>query len=393
MVRDSRSWRHATAFARFGWRSVVVEGVVSDRAIRFPDLEVISLRHAALPGSGETLCEENRPVRSLIKKNTPQSIWALGGFIWFVWYYWVVTVIRGARIVPKADIYYMHEFRLFPLAWLLCRRDRAKLVYDAHDFYAAVHDPSGMSAFWKLIFMPFQNWMEGLCIARADAVVTVSDGVASLFRNAFGVVPSVIRNCHDYQLDGVDAGSLRALVGVPEDAFLIVVVGNRKPGQAVKMMLHALCDLPDDYHVAFVGRFYESEKQAAIALGLEGRVHTPGAVYPDQVVPLIRDADAAAILYFPFTVNYARCLPNGLFQSMAAGLPIVYPRLEEIVRVLADWPNAIEIDPCDVHSVREGLQTVRAAVDRGPTKMTVPEDILWRSEEKKLHSVVRALWP
>ena len=63
-------------------------------------------------------------------------------------------------------------------------------------------------------------------------------------------------------------------------------------------------------------------------------------------MPTIRTADLGLVLYEPYSENYRYALPNGFFQLVAAGLPIVRGQLQEIEAAIGghgDWllPAAI----------------------------------------------------
>ena len=116
---------------------------------------------------------------------------------------------------------------------------------------------------------------------------------------------------------------MRKTLGLGETDRLAVVVGNYKAGLAIQAAAAALQYLPENTHLAFLGRGYET-----IAAGLPGglvgrRLHLGHAVAPDEIVPTIRTADLGLVLYEPYSENYRYALPNGFFQLVAAGLPIV----------------------------------------------------------------------
>ena len=118
--------------------------------------------------------------------------------------------------------------------------------------------------------------------------------------------------------------------GLAKTDRLAVVVGNYKAGLAIQAAAMALQYLPENIHLAFLGRGYENIA-AALPGGLVGRrLHLGHAVAPDEIVPTIRGADLGLVLYEPYSENYRYALPNGFFQLVAAGLPIVRGKLQEI---------------------------------------------------------------
>lgn len=288
LERDSRSLKIAASLARFGWRSLAVESLPSSRPELLPVPTVtlgrqcgIASAHGAAPGA----TARHRLPRWL------KDVVHLGMFLAG---YFVLRPVQGLRQVPRADLYYLHEYRLFPTLWLLRLLGRgAPIIYDAHDLYTEVWAKDSLSLVWRRLFLPAIAGMERLCVRRAAAVVTVSDGVAAAIERRHGVRPLVIRNCHDRRLDRAPPRSLRDAAGVGERDFLVAVIGNHKAGQALEPLIAALTSLPAHVHVAFIGRFYEPAIDIARRHGVAARVHTVGAVAPEEVVPF---ASGAALL-------------------------------------------------------------------------------------------------
>jgi len=223
-------------------------------------------------------------------------------------------------------------------------------------------------------------------------VVTVSDGVASLMRDTFGCSPLVIRNCHDARLDTPQEQDLRQVLDVPDDAFLILVVGQSKNGQALAQAIQALADLPRNVHLALIGRGYSERLGRDLPPRLWGRVHAVDPVMPREVVPFVRRADASLILYYARSENYLNCLPNGFFQSVSAGLPLLYPDLPEIGRLARQFDLGIAIDPLKPESIRDGVLALLGDPQRlaqfRANAQTAAEELSWEKEEVVLKNLV-----
>ena len=78
--------------------------------------------------------------------------------------------------------------------------------------------------------------------------------------------------------------------------------------------------------IAFIGRGYETAIAALPQSLLGSRLHIGHSFPPDAIVPAIRSADVGLVLYEPRSTNYRYALPNGFFQAVAAGLPLVCAR-------------------------------------------------------------------
>jgi len=380
--RDSRTLKIATSLARHGFASQVIENRASRVTDFPPGVKVISLGSDAVTD-----------VKIATRTWVPGWLRERLHFLFFAVAYLFVRPVQGLLAGPRPTLYYLHEYRLYPLVWLMRKFRPAPLIYDAHDDYLRVQSPDEMSRFWQKRFLPFLGWMEKTCVATADAVVTVSHGVAGLIGERYSISPHVIRNCHDQRNDTDPSETLRQKCGLGADDFLIAVVGNRKGGQAVDQAIEALRDAPANVHIAFVGRFYEKVESTAHKFGVAERVHAPGPAKPLEIVPFIRSADAAALLYYPHTDNNRFILPNGFFQSLAASLPLLYPDLPDLARVIGTNEIGEVFDPQDVASLADAIKRLAAEpktlARRGQAAALLGAETSWEHEEVKLFALVR----
>jgi glycosyltransferase involved in cell wall biosynthesis len=394
MERDTRTIKIASSFARLGYRSVVVEALPSRRRDH-AGIDLVTLGRVP-PATGGTPADR-RPRAGV---GSPWRQW-LGErlhFALFLLRYFVALPLLALLRVPRADLYYLHEYRLFPTVWLLRRlRGGAPLIYDAHDVYAEVWEPEQLSPFWRSRFVPLLLAMERACAREARAVVTVGEGVAEAIGRWLAVAPVVLRNCHDDRLRQSPPQTLRRHLGLPPDAVLVVVIGHRKPGQVLEPLAAALADLPDRLHVAFVGSFYDVEvAELAVRHNLSGRLHAPGAMASEQMVAYVADADAAALLYWGHSANTRYILPNGFFQSVAAGLPLLYPDLPELTRLVGGRNLGWCIDPRDRLSLTLTLTALLALDDVARQAVraevaAVASTLTWEGEESVLASLTETI--
>ena len=311
---------------------------------------------------------------------------------WHVLLHAIRTNMRVLRAAPPADVYYMHYFGHFPAAFLLARRHRARLIYDAHDA-TFEPDPSLFASFKNPRTLQMLEWIDRRFSRSADTFITVSDGVSGLFERSYGRRPRVVRNYHDFRLDCECPNDVRSAAGVPEDAFLLVMTGATKAGDTVEQALEALQRLPSHVHLALVGKGHELRRQAIDSRGLGDRVHAIEPVPPTQVASFIRSADASPILYKPLSENYRYALPNRFFHAVAAGLPIIYPRaLPEIAARCERHDMGIPMESTDPASIEAGVRRLleddelRARL--GANARAARDELGWEGEERVLSGLV-----
>ena len=385
VAADSRTFKIAASFTRFGYRSIVLEGGRSDLDLRSLPFELLSLGTIGPVRQEEPISlrkKTERLLKKYLKKYFPERLHSiLRGALSFR-NYTTSYVLSTSRAIPPASLYYLHAPYQFPAVYWKAKRYGAPIIYDAHDFYSVLYQ--GSHSFYKRL----ERW----CISKSAVVVTVSDGVARLMEQEFGCQPIVVRNCQDGRLQKNSSRRLRDKLGLPSDAFLLVTIGTAKNGQAVTEALAALAALPRSVHIAFVGAGYEQYLGIIEKYGLKDRAHPVSPVRPDEVVSFIRGADVALILYYSLHVNYENCLPNGFFQSVSAHLPLLYPELPEIRKISEEYKLGFPINPLSIESIKTGvnkfLQNPGRLREYKENSQRASQMLSWEQEEEILQGIV-----
>lgn len=387
---DSRAFRIARSLGEAGWHSIVIEGRAS--ATRFWEnaIEVRSLGSQAIR---RALTSPRRRARGGAVAMARSGRLGGGGelalYLGFRGWEWWHHCWRPRGCVPPAELYYLHSFEFHRAVAPITARTGARIIYDAHDFYRGIEPPERQLAFDRDRVRPFLDALEERLVAAADATVTVSNGIAALMERTFGRRPIVLRNCHDERLDqAVESDLRKSLFLAPADR-LCVVVGNRKPGMAVDTVVDALAMLPTRFHLAFVGRGYEADSERLRRHPAASRVHFGRHVAPNQVVPFIRTADLGLVIYEAYSANYRYALPNGFFQVISAGLPLVRAALPEIEAAIGRNPVGARLDRLDPPSLAAAI--LRCAEDTAGLRSavaTLARELRWEAESLRLNRLV-----
>lgn len=193
-----------------------------------------------------------------------------------------------------------------------------KVVYDAHEFVKGLPiDLRRRSAYADL---------EREYIGDTDAVVTVSPGLIQLLYAEYGVTAKLVMNAPDMST-AEPTTDIRKVAKIPEGENVLVYVGGIAPHRGAEKMIEALLGLPDDTHLVFVSAssssYIEGLAQQATESGVGERVHFVPYVPPEAVVAYIESADVSVIPLSRDVPNYEVALPNKLFQSIQAQVPVV----------------------------------------------------------------------
>lgn len=389
---DSRTIRVAESLARAGYRSIIWESVASRGD------PCAGLQCSLVGGSGENTAAAALP-RSIrtagrmapLLTRARQGRFGLPGELAL---YAALRFEHGRRYgvrsrIPSASLYYVHSYELYRAVAGLAASLNAPVIYDAHDFYQGIRRQDELPSFDRRWMMPFFREREAECVANCDGLVTVSEGTADLIEHEFGRRPVVLRNAHDPRLDRTPEQSLRQTLGLGVDDRLLVVVGNYKPGMAVRELLDALALVPACLHVAFVGNGYEDGLAGFAGHPMRARVHAGLGRPSREVVPFIRDADVGLVIYKSRSENYREALPNGFFQVLAAGLPIVYPALQQLVATIGAARVGLCLQEVTAETLAVALRSVVGTPREAfPDAAEVSSKVSWIDDERRLVALV-----
>jgi glycosyltransferase involved in cell wall biosynthesis len=410
--KDSRTFKQASSLARYGFNSVVVECSCSD--LQKNDL-LFSLSSPECVKNDDCLKKTNtkrtmfqrilsmprkalkltrKTIQMIVKSNKVTTyLYAQLSLLLFIYNYLKDNYTVSKRI-PRADLYYLHSPYHFPAVWFLSLRYKAPFIYDAHDFYPHSVDLDSLSKLRRKQ-INFYTWIEKKCVKNAAAVVTVSDGVAKLISNYFSCNPIVINNSHDSRLDQRPEKTIREVLCLNNDDFIIIAVGNAKPQLAIENAIESMKQLPAKCHLVFVGNNYDEYMHLIDDKRSKQRIHFIPPVKPFEIVPFIKDANTALVLYHPLSVNDKNALPNKFFQSVAALLPVLYPTLPEILKVTSKYQIGLPIEPLSPDSISDGVLSIMQKDESNELYIQnlqkASQEFCWEVEEKHLVKLVDKL--
>ncbi len=296
---------------------------------------------------------------------------------------------------------------LFP-SHRLARDAGAKLLYDSHELYVDCvfqffpEDKHGLKG---TAFRLMETWLalrgeilERRLITQADAVTTVSNGLAGILRSRYGIpLPVVIRNSPAWKKVS-PTDSLRRFVNAGTEDRVLLHMGLMTYGRGVETLVRSMAFLPDRYKLVFVGWGWLQPKlqQVTESLGLSGRVFFHPPVVAEDVLDITASADIGLIGTEDLSLKHRYSLPNKLFEYLIAGIPMVASRLPEHVAVIGGQrvgrlyeggPEAVAaaVVELDRELASEGAETFRKRCSRLGRRYS------WDREGKRYGEVVEAV--
>ena len=246
------------------------------------------------------------------------------------------------------------------------------IVYEAQDLFAELgHLPASHRAGWDALARTF--------VPLADLVLAVSDPAAQHLVDAYGArTPTIVPNYPE-----VTAGSgddLRRRLRLTPDARLAVHIGALRINRRSERLLEFALRIAG-LHVACLGvdpdaPIVQDLRSSAATMGLSQRVHLIPPVPGELVVDLVRTADLSLITYSPDDLNLTVTWPNKLFESLAAGVPVVAAQGTAAAAFVEQRHVGRSFDPGDALSMVSAVTDVtqdpsyRREADRLAPEMT-----------------------
>ena len=235
----------------------------------------------------------------------------------------VALYFKAAALARRRHYHVIHGIEdAGPIAAVLARRHRAKMVFEKHS------DPASYKkGFVRNLVMAAYRRVERFSILRADAVVCTGPALVQQARqiapgkpvhHVFDIPSSLV------EPDPASATQARAALGLPPDSVLALYVGSFAVYQGIDLLFDAIAGAlrrqPRLYAAVIGGSPSEIAARRAqmAAAGLADRVYLPGHVNPDELPHVLASAD---ILLSPRVAGGNT--PLKLLDYLKAGRPIV----------------------------------------------------------------------
>ena len=311
--------------------------------------------------------------------------------------------LAASVAAPGADVFSAKALVALPVVREAARRSGARFVYDIAD----LHIESGRLARLPGPLKAYLNGRERTWMADAAALTTVTEPMADEIVRRFGVArPTVVMNCRPRWRPGEASPSsarLRGAVltaGGSPTAPILLYQGAFREDQGIEELLPALAgedlrDVPLVTGFMGFGRLEPRLREAAIAS--DGRIVVLPPVPSDDLLEWTAGASLSFVGAPPRTVNLGLTIPNKLFESLMAGVPVVVADGTAVARLVAQADAGVVVTPWTSASLGRAIAGAlvaspsdRAAM-RGRARSAALGRYNWEMEQAGLVAAYRRL--
>ncbi|MBL7943007.1 MAG: glycosyltransferase [Flavobacteriales bacterium] len=211
---------------------------------------------------------------------------------------------------------------LEPLPFAIKIKGKAKLVWDAHEYYPGEMDHD---ARWRFLYKAHVCRVLRHAVPTIDHAFTISPEIAELYKKEYGLECEVLMNLPAYA-DLVPGP-------VHPDKIKLVHHGIADPARRLDIMVNLVHQLPDKFELHFYltksGPIQEREYNRLVKVAQDvPRVIFHAPVPAGEIVSEINQYDMGLIIYPNHIPELNFCLPNKYFEFVQARLGIIVGRLE-----------------------------------------------------------------
>ncbi len=231
---------------------------------------------------------------------------------------------------------------------LACRKARktgTKVVYTAHGFH-----------FFK--GAPLLNWLlyypiEKICARFTDVLITINTEDYAFAQKKMGVgrvdyVPGVGIESDKFSKVTVEKEAKRKELGIPEDATLLLSVGELNENKNHETVIRAIAGLDVYYLIAGKGDLQAHLQSVIDELGLNDRVRLLG--FRTDVAELYQAVDIFSLPSFREGLNVS------VMEAMSAGLPCVIGKIRGNVDLIDAGRGGYLHAPADVQGAALAIE-------------------------------------
>lgn len=301
-------------------------------------------------------------------------------------------------VVEPADVWHGMWAGSLPALARMRRSHGGRTIYDSRDVF--MH-----SRQYARLGRPGRNlleWAERRWARGADRLLTVNDAYAGLLAKHLRVPrPTVVMNCREIWTPPSPRPDLiREALGLPAETAIVLYQGILTVERGIEQAMDAILGVPSAMLVLMgFGRLEESLAEQVSRSPYLGRVLLLPPVPPEDLLIWSASADVLVMAIQPTTLNHRYTTPQKLFESFAAGVPVVASDLPGMAPIVRTTGAGVVCDPTSPASIADAITSIVTAPPKERRAMreralaAAHERYNWEAQLDTLFGVYRELLP
>jgi glycosyltransferase involved in cell wall biosynthesis len=284
----------------------------------------------------------------------------------------------------KAGILLANDLDSLPANYLASVLKRTILVYDSHELFTEIPElisrPKVRSIWYKI---------EKSILPKIKHAYTVSESIAAIYRQKYGVPFKVVRNLPERteKAPVSYATDLRT-----DDRLIILYQGALNIGRGLEYAIKAMT-YTDGARliIAGDGDIAVPLKQLTVDLGLVDRVTFLGKIPLEDIKFITTQADLGLSIEEDMGLNYRFALPNKLFDYIQQQIPVMVGDLPEMRKIVDNYQIGMILKSHEPQQMAEQFHEALFDEEKRNTWKAnlkiAANELCWENEEKVLAEI------
>lgn len=310
----------------------------------------------------------------------------------------ICSLFLWAKFVRKLDpeVISGHDLLGVLIGWMamLGKRNKAKLVYDSHEFELGRNKQRG-NITRKIIKMT-----EGFLIKKCSYSIMVNDSIAEEVASIYHLKqrPVVVRSTPNvWEISEEECKKTRGEI-LKEiknennvECFMLLYHGAVTTQRGIETMIN-IVEMNTNVCGMILGngeaQYLEELKQYVQEKNLGNRIVFKSAVPISELWKYVGAMDASLMMIEGESKSYYLSLPNKFFESIQSLTPIIASDFPEMKRIIEQYDIGLTCNPNDLAKINEcveRLRTDKALIQRYKLNLLKAKiELCWENEKKTL---------
>jgi glycosyltransferase involved in cell wall biosynthesis len=260
----------------------------------------------------------------------------------------------GRAISKGFSIVHCHDFDTLPLGYLVAKRKKAKLIYDAHESY--VDMLTNVPSWLKKVV----NRMENVLLRRIDLLITVGEALRETFEKRGVRRSCVVGNWKDpskFEFPPKVLEDEKRRLHISNGQLVIAFVANLGKERQLTQLIEAVKETPSV--TLMVGGDGPCRGVVQEASSRYSNIIYLGYVHPSKVPLYTAICDMIYYGFDPSNPNSKFSAPNKLFEALAAGKAVLTGDFGEIGRIVKETGCGVIVNNYSIMELKKTLASLK----------------------------------
>ena len=262
----------------------------------------------------------------------------------------IKSILKSKSDLDQAiDLIIVHDPFPLALSLMIAKKSGAKVLLDAHEYTPRQYEDQWIHRYF---FMKIWDLLCRQYLPKADAIITVCDGIAEEYDKNYGVHCKVITNASYYS-------DLRPKAP-DKNRIKMIYHGAVHPSRKTEDMISLMDHLDDRFHLDLMlvkdsSRYF---RKLCELVKTHPRVSLRDPVPMPDIPERINEYDIGLFLLSPETFSYRMALPNKLFEFIQGRLAVAIWPSPEMAKVVNEYNCGIVSEDFTVESMARKLNAL-----------------------------------